>query len=104
MFRARCVPNMYLFGAFSAQNDGEIAPQFPPCWGSWAAHNGPSLQALRRAAVGWVEEYGHLAASDATVGAYDAKKRRSVRLSRRNNSARIDLASKTRPCSDVTGP
>jgi len=34
---------------------------------------GPSPQALRRGAVGWVEEYGHPAASDATVGAYDAK-------------------------------
>jgi len=26
MFRARCVPNMYLFGTFSAQNSPEIAP------------------------------------------------------------------------------
>jgi hypothetical protein len=25
MFRARCVPNMYLFGTFSAQNAEEIA-------------------------------------------------------------------------------
>jgi hypothetical protein len=34
IFTARCVPNMYLFGTFSAQNTPEIAPQFPPCWGS----------------------------------------------------------------------
>ena len=35
--------------------------------------NDPSLQALRRAAKGWVEEYGHLPACDATVGAFDAQ-------------------------------
>ena len=74
MFRARCVPNLYRFGTFSAQNAGEIAPQFPPCWGSRAAHNGPSLQALRPTAVGWVEEYGHPAASDATEGRTEAQK------------------------------
>jgi len=28
MFSARCVPNMYHFGTFSAQNDEEIAGQF----------------------------------------------------------------------------
>jgi hypothetical protein len=32
-----------------------------------------ALQALRRAAKGSVEEYGHLSACDATVGAFDAK-------------------------------
>jgi hypothetical protein len=30
MFRARCVPNMYLFGTFSAQNPPKIAPSPPP--------------------------------------------------------------------------
>jgi hypothetical protein len=64
------VPFRYLFSAKRTR----IAPQFPPCWGSRVARdNHPSLQALRRAAKGRVEEYGHLPACDATVGAYDAK-------------------------------
>jgi hypothetical protein len=28
MFTARCVPNMYLFGTFSAQNGAESRPSF----------------------------------------------------------------------------
>ena len=74
MFRARCVPNMYLFGTFSAQNAEEIAGPVPPCGGSRESRaNDPSLHALGRAAKGWVEEYGHLPACDATVGAFDAQ-------------------------------
>ena len=30
MFTARSVPNMYLFGTFSAENAPEIAPLLPP--------------------------------------------------------------------------
>ena len=30
MFTARCVPNMHLFGTFSAQNPSEIAPLWLP--------------------------------------------------------------------------
>jgi hypothetical protein len=57
MFRARCVPNMYLFGTFSAQNAAEIAPQFRLAVAAGRlGTNDPSLQALRRAAKGWVEE------------------------------------------------
>jgi hypothetical protein len=52
------------------------------------------FHALGRAGGGWVEEYGHPAASDATEGRTHGKKRRSLRLSRRNNSARIDLEGK----------
>jgi hypothetical protein len=78
MFRARCVPNVYLFGTFSAQNTAEIEARFPPRWREGLAERlattAPSLQALRRAAKGWVEEYGHLAASDATEGRTVAKK------------------------------
>jgi hypothetical protein len=36
MFTARCVPNMYLFGTFSAQNTPEMAPAFPPSRGTIA--------------------------------------------------------------------
>ena len=73
MFRARCVPNMYLFGTFSAQN-AEESRASSPCGGCRAAlANGPSLQALRRAARGGVEEYGHVPACDATVSAFDAQ-------------------------------
>jgi hypothetical protein len=38
----------------------------------------PRLQALGRAAVGWVEEYGNPAARDATEGRTHGKKRHSV--------------------------
>jgi hypothetical protein len=98
MFTARCVPNMYHFCTFSAQNTTEIAPRFPPCWGSPAGRDtNPSLQALRRAAKGWVGEYGLPAASDATEGRTPGKKRRFVPLSSRNNSARIDLGGEKAP-------
>jgi hypothetical protein len=75
MFRARCVPNMYLFGTFSAQNAAEIAPlSGRPRTGLGGLGNTWRLHALGRAAVGWVEEYGHPAASEATEGRTVAKK------------------------------
>jgi hypothetical protein len=87
------VPFRYLFSAKRRRNRGPV----PPCGGNREARaNDPSLHALGRAAVGLVEEYGHPVGRDATEGAYDAKKRRSVWLSRRNNSARIDLAERRR--------
>jgi hypothetical protein len=94
MFRARCVPNMYLFGTFSAQNAEEIA----------ARDNDPSLQALQRAARGWVEEYGHPPAGDAIDGANAAKKRNLGRTPYRTFLSTIDLEAKTAPASAVTGP
>ena len=95
------VPFRYLLSA----KPPEIAPQFPPCWGTRAAlANDPSLQALRRAAKGWVEEYGHLAARDATQGRTLAKKTAFRALSRRNNLPRIDLRPERSHSSAVTGP
>ena len=73
MFTARFVPNMYLFGTFSAQNPPKSRHTFNLAGAARRSGNDPSLQALRRAAEGWVEEYGHLPACDATVGAFDAK-------------------------------
>jgi hypothetical protein len=57
MFTARFVPNMYLFGTFSAQYATEIAPLFLPFPGrEWLAGRvramAPRLQALGRAGVG----------------------------------------------------
>jgi hypothetical protein len=79
MFRARCVPNMYLFGTFSAQNPPKnraIAAAFPHA----RRHAGGSGEWLprfgARGARAWrVEEYGHPAARNATEGACRAKKR-----------------------------
>jgi hypothetical protein len=104
MFRARCVPNMYLFGTFSAQN-AEESRASSPCGGCRAAlANGPSLQALRRAARGGVEEYGHPAGRDATEGANPAKKASPGRTRYRTFLPRLGLAPKKRAFSDVTGP
>jgi hypothetical protein len=67
------VPFRYLFSAKRIENCA-IAATFPPAGRDASAHaEGSRLHALGRAAVGLVEEYGHLPAWDATVGAYDAK-------------------------------
>ena len=64
------VPFRYLFSAKRRRNRGPV----PPCGAAGRlGPTSPRFHALGRAAVGLVEEYGHLAASDATVGAYDAK-------------------------------
>ena len=99
------VPFRYLFSAKRIENCA-IAATFPPAGRDASAHaEGSRLHAPGRAAVGWVEEYGHPAASDATEGRTVAKKTAfRARLRCRNNSARIDLAEKTGPGSDVTGP
>jgi hypothetical protein len=53
MFRARYVPNMYLFGTFSAQNPREIGPLLPPSRGTIAREagrgNGPRASRTGRA-------------------------------------------------------
>ena len=78
MFTARCVPNMYLFGTFSAQKAPKTAPSPRPsrqlAGTRVRMRRAPRLHALGRAAVSWVEEYGHPAASDATEGRTVAKK------------------------------
>jgi hypothetical protein len=79
MFSARCVPNMYLFGTFSAQNAEESRASSALRWQPAGRDNNPSLQALRRAAKGWMEECGQPAASVATGGRTHAKKRLSCR-------------------------
>ena len=53
MFTARCVPNMYLFGTFSAQNPPKIAPSptvFPQPGRDASAHaeGSPTLLAGTR--------------------------------------------------------
>ena len=65
--------------------------------------NDPSLQALRRAAKGWVEEHGHLPACDATEGAYDAKN--GVPRGCAAETIRLGLIWRKKGAfSDVTGP
>jgi hypothetical protein len=100
MFRARCVPNMYLFGTFSAQNAEEIAARS-------ALRDGSGQRPLASGATtrrqGWVEEYGQPAASVATGG--DARQETAfVPPSLRNNSTRIDLERERGLSSAVTGP
>ena len=51
-----------------------------------------------------LEEYGHLAARDATEGAGVAKKRRFARASAGTFLLRLGLVVKTAPGSAVTGP
>jgi hypothetical protein len=95
------VPFRYLFSAKCRRNRGPV----PPCGGGRAARaNDPSLRTLGRAAKGWVEEYGHLAARDATQGRTLAKKTAFRALSRRNNLPRIDLRPERSHSSAVTGP
>ena len=95
MFTAKCVPSMYLFGTFSAQNASKTAPSSRPSrqlpGTRVRTRRAPRLHALGRAAVGWVAEYGHPAARDATEGGTPGKKRHSVPQGSRNNFTRIDL-------------
>ena len=108
MFRARCVPNMYLFGTFSAQNPPKIAPSPPPSRAHFRAlagcGNGSPGFAHRARGMAGLEEYGHLAARDATEGAGVAKKRHFARASAGTFLLRLGLVVKTAPGSAVTGP
>ena len=86
---------MYLFGTFSAQNAEEIAARSALRGGRDGSDNDPSLQALQRAATGWVGEYGHPPAGDATDGANAAKKRNPDRTPYRTFLSTIDLEENT---------
>ena len=108
MFRARCVPNMYLFGTFSAQNASKTAPSPRPSRQLAGTRAGserlPRLHAPGRAAIAWVEEYGHPVASDATNGAYDAKNGVPLRLAAETIRLGLIWEGKRCPGSAVTGP
>ena len=95
------VPFRYLFSAKRRRNRGpfRLAGR-----AGTARDNDPSLQALQRAARGWVEEYGHPPAGDAIDGANAAKKRNLGRTPYRTFLSTIDLEAKTAPASAVTGP
>ena len=95
------VPFRYLFSAKHHRNRATVSALL---WQPAVGDNNPSLQALQRAAKGRVEEYGHLAARDATQGRTLAKKTAFRALSRRNNLPRIDLGPEGSHSSAVTGP
>jgi hypothetical protein len=108
MFTARYVPNMYLFGTFSAQNPTQnraIATAIPHARrgaggvGKWL----PQLRAQGALAFGGGGKSPPCRLRR-HCGRVRRQKRRSVGLSCRNNSPRIDLRPERSHSSDVTGP
>jgi hypothetical protein len=86
------VPFRYLFSAKHHRNRATVSALLAQPEGRV---NDPSLQALQRAAKGWVGEYGLPAASDATDGANAAKKRNPGRTPYRTFLSTIDLEENT---------